>query len=1144
VSAIAAPASPYKGLAPFEDSDLDALLFFGREREAEVIAANLMASRLTVLYGPSGVGKTSLLRAGVAHRLRRAQDALVVVVSAWTGDPVGELLGALEEAAPGEALRRSGSLADVLTAWTRRLDSDIYLVLDQFEEYFLYHEGEGGPATLSEELPEALRRGGLRANFLLGIREDSLAQLDAFKPRIPNLFANSLRLDRLDEYAGRAAIVGPLERYNELVDRSAQVSAEPELVDAVLRQVAVGRVDLGQSGRGGVGDADGDRIEAPYLQLVLERLWAVESERGSRRLRLATLVELGGAAQIVEDHLERAMAELSPEEKDAAAAIYNHLVTPSGTKIAHRAGDLAGYASVWEDEAEQVLNRLVEERIVRAGEDGAAGPRYEIYHDVLAEAVLAWRTRHEAGRRLEAERRAAALRHRRLLVVAIGAAVLMAILAGIAVYALVQRHDAQAKARHARAQELVALAAAELPVDPERSVALAVEAAGRERSPGVEDELRTSLLALRVREVLHAGGAASAVAVEPRGRLIVTSGKGGARLFDRRTGRAIATLTRDATLTTVSFSPDGRLIAAAGTNGLARVWSTRDKRQILALRHGSAVTSVAFSPDSRLLATTSGDRSARIWRVPSGRLVHRLPHPAAVRSASFDGTGGLLVTAADDPVARVFDVHSGRLLRRLVHPHVLSLARFAPRGALVATASPDRMVRIWDGRTGRLHHVLRGQKGQILDVEFNPDGTRVVSASADEGARVWDTGTGLVTSVLLGHTGFVVRARFSPDGKSVATASVDHTARLFDAETGTPKAAFLGHRDAVADLAFGPRGRTLVTASRDGTARVWDARPTRELEPLGARGRVSSIAFGGDDRTVVSASGGDERPASATIWRLPGGRAVDRRLQKRATASAVAPGGTRAATGAAEGSVRVWSVGSASARPRLERTLRGKSGAVRALAFSRDGGELVAVAGTTNVLVWRTHDGALLHEVHAAAPVSTAAVSPDGGRLVTTTDRTGQLWDLATGKVEHSLVGHVKPLTSATFSPDGRWVVTTSFDRDARIWDAESGKPRWLLTGGGDYAVVSGADFSADGRWVVTAGPGWAGVWSVRDGRLLFFMKAHEPLLSRAAFSHHGWRIATGGGQVGKVETYDCRLCGTIDDLLTIARRRLASASG
>jgi len=106
--AIAAPASPYKGLAPFEDSDVDALLFFGREHESEVIAANLIASRITVLYGPSGVGKSSVLRAGVAHRLRQEREAEVIVFATWTGDAVAGLV----EAAGGTGRNLADALAD------------------------------------------------------------------------------------------------------------------------------------------------------------------------------------------------------------------------------------------------------------------------------------------------------------------------------------------------------------------------------------------------------------------------------------------------------------------------------------------------------------------------------------------------------------------------------------------------------------------------------------------------------------------------------------------------------------------------------------------------------------------------------------------------------------------------------------------------------------------------------------------------------------------------------------------------------------------------------------------------------------------------------------------------------------------------
>ncbi len=196
---VAAPTSPFKGLAPFGDSDLDALFFFGRARETEVIAANLQASRLTVLYGPSGVGKSSVLRAGVAQRLRRrAGHGRVEIVAS---DPVGS----------GDAVTaRDGARWRART----RAKATLYLILDQFEEYFLYHADEERASGRSSQTwsPTA----ACASNLLIGIRDDSLALLDTFQRPIPNLLGNRLRLDRLDRAEARAAIVGPLERYNQL----------------------------------------------------------------------------------------------------------------------------------------------------------------------------------------------------------------------------------------------------------------------------------------------------------------------------------------------------------------------------------------------------------------------------------------------------------------------------------------------------------------------------------------------------------------------------------------------------------------------------------------------------------------------------------------------------------------------------------------------------------------------------------------------------------------------------------------------------------------------------------------------------------------------------------------------------------------
>src|SRR5882672_2413027 len=514
---VEAVRTPYKGLSPFDDSELDALLFFGRERETEIVVANALASRLTVLYGPSGVGKSSLLRAGVVHSMRKLTELEPIVVayySSWAGDPLGGIeeaaRGALADAFGGDPGDAAGDLADRLDAWTAALGCELCLVLDQFEELFLYHE-DGG---LLEVLPELVTRPGLRVNVVLGIRDDELAKLDVFKAHIPGLFSNYLRLDLLDRDEGRTAILGPLERYNELQDE--QVTIEPGLVEAVLGEVAAGRIDPGLSGRGSVAEAaeDRTRVETPYLQLVMQKLWEVERERRSHALRLSTLAELGGAQRIVEDHLEHAMEALTPLQRDVAAGMFDHLVTPSGANIAHGVTDLASFAHVAESDVEPVLSSLSRERILRpTGENGHAGDRYEIYHDVLAGAVLAWRAKHEAEAALARERAEARRRQRRLAIIAGIALAAFALMAALAAYARLATDKA-------RATGLLQKSQAELAIDPARSVRDALASTRISTSGRSEQVLRSALLAMNALAQLPAVGRAVQAAYSPDGSRI------------------------------------------------------------------------------------------------------------------------------------------------------------------------------------------------------------------------------------------------------------------------------------------------------------------------------------------------------------------------------------------------------------------------------------------------------------------------------------------------------------------------------------------------------------------------------------------------------------------------------------------------
>ena len=400
----------------------------------------------------------------------------------------------------------------------------------------------------------------LRVNVLVSLREDSLAKLDRFTGRIPGLFANTLRLDRLDRAAARAAIVRPLERYNELTGET--VTIEPELVERVLDEVGAGQIESALGGSGTVeGSENGGRIEAPYLQLVMQRLWEEERVIGSDLLRVATLDRLGGAQHIVEEHLEGAMAELLREQKDVAARLFGHLVTPSGTKIAHEVTDLAEFGQVSVPELRPVLGILAERRILRSVEEGG-DVRYEIFHDVLAEPVLVWRASHEADRELELQQEAADRRQRRLLgVIAVGA-VLFAAMGAVTLYALSQRSEARAQTNERRAFEFEALSDAELGRDPELSILLALEAVRLVPGESSEEALRQALLESRVRRVVAVDE--PLLDAKARGRDVLTASANGDVLVASAGSppKRISTATR---AVDASFADDGTALLTGQT---------------------------------------------------------------------------------------------------------------------------------------------------------------------------------------------------------------------------------------------------------------------------------------------------------------------------------------------------------------------------------------------------------------------------------------------------------------------------------------------------------------------------------------------------------------------------------------------------
>jgi WD40 repeat protein len=815
--------------------------------------------------------------------------------------------------------------------------------------------------------------------------------------------------------------------------------------------------------------------------------------------------------------------------------MFDYLVTPSGTKIAHEVADLERYAGAPHPSVVSVLDKLSDDRIVRPVSNGNAdGARYEIFHDVLAQPVLAWKATHDSQRELDRQRAESERRHRRLLgIVAVGAVALV-VMAGVTIVAITQRSRARSQADIARAAQLAALSVSQLQNDPQRSLVLAVEAAERKPTSESEDVLRQALLTARERAILPSGGPVTAASFNRDGSRVLTASVDGSTRIWRRDGTAIRMFRQRGPVTAAHFSPDGRLVLATSADGTARIWHT-DGRRVASLEHGGPVTDGFFSSDGTMVITTSKDGTARLWRAADGTPVGAIHQRGPVWSASLSRDDKLLVTVGSNPDgtnrrARVFTLPSGHLLHELPARRVRT-ASLSPDGLLVVTGGADHKAALWEAASGRPVYLLGKHLGVVTDAEFAPGGRLVATTSTDGATRVWGVRTGIRVALLLGHVNAVNHAAFSTDGNLLVTASSDGTARVWEAATGRPQFTLRGHADTgpVVDAQFSSDGHAVVTASSDGTARVWDASTAPQLRVVATSGKgaVRAASFSPDGRSILVA--GDDGQARIVV-----GRKVVRTLPHPApvTSAIFDRDGRLVFTADKLRTVRVWRVDTGA----LVKAVRDFSSGP--LSVSPDGRLLAARVDGGRIRIVDAATFAEVRELREGAPFASAAFSPDGRRIATAgLDGVARIWDAGTGALIRPFKGHRRALTDAEFSGDGKLLVTSSRDHEARVWQVDTGAVTILH---GHSGTVFRASFSPDDRFVVTAGPTTAGVWVVSSGHRLTYLRGHDRRLTSASFAPDDWRILT-SSRDGTARMFNCRICRPVDDLLALAEARLSS---
>ena len=571
-----------------------------------------------------------------------------------------------------------------------------------------------------------------------------------------------------------------------------------------------------------------------------------------------------------------------------------------------------------------------------------------------------------------------------------------------------------------------------------------------------------------VRQVLHSkkpGNWIYTAACSPDGQVLAGASDNAICLLDASTGQVLKTLFEPGEgieqIVSVTFSPDGQLLASGSNDGVVKLWSVSTGQIVKTLfepgEGTERIASVTFSPDGQLLASGSNDGVVKLWSVSTGQIVKTLFEPGEgterIASVTFSPDGQLLASGSNNGVVKLWSVSTGQIVKTLFeHAERVGSITFSPDGQLLASGSSDETIKLWHMSRNQLLTTLCGHAGEIHLVTFSADGKTIASSSNDSSIRLWSSKTGRCLRVLQGYNNSAVSCALSSDSKLLAGGSNDKTVKVWNTITGSCK-SLTGHSREVRSVSFSFDSQLLASGSNDRTIKLWSVGTGQCLKTLyGHTSQIALVAFAPSNQTL--ASGSDDR--SVKIWNIATGECLKSFAHaSQVSAVAFSSDGQVLASGSDNGTVKLWDISTG----KCFNSLQGHSGKIKSLAFSKDN-QLLASSDGRTVKLWNIQTGQCLNSVSRChKSVYAIAFSGDSQLLATKTtdskDFNLMLWDLKSqnltaegghrqapplqgGEPVTLLQGHTDLIETVTFSSDSQTLASSSRDGTIKLWDIKT----------------------------------------------------------------------------------------------------------
>jgi WD40 repeat protein/tetratricopeptide (TPR) repeat protein len=1021
----------------------------GRQQDVENLITKVTnpQNKLIVIYGPSGVGKTSLVQAGLMPALKQTQvrtRLMMPVVLTVYNDWVSSLGKSLSEALlqtqnyPEFPLH---STVTILECLRQNVERNFFTVLifDQFEEFFFICTNKKERNKFYYFLKECLNLPFVKVIF--SMRQDYLdCLLESTRFVTLDAINNDILSKDILYYLGNFTPAQAKAVIQSLTQRS-QFYLEPALINRLV-------FDLTN---------DRDEIRPIELQVVGVQL------QTQKITTLAQYLKTGPKEKLVAEFLEAVIKDCGLENENLAWMVLYCLTTERGTRPFKTRDQLLTDLAANPENLDLVLEILVKSGIVFLLREFSVDC-YQLVHDYLVNLI---RQHQEPELQTQLQ-----LTKEQLKI------------------ALQKEQQERNRAEIAEIEALSSLSQVLWLSDDQLGALIAGIKAGQRLRKTTTPALLKQQTQERLRYIMQeireqnrlAGhqGWVTQLCFSPDGTMLASASADHTVKLWRRNGELILTFAgHNDWVNSVSFSPDGTMLASAGWDKTAKIWHIDGSEIITLAGHQDRLFSISFSPNSQLIATASADQTVKLWQLDGTELATLTGHNGWVISVSFSPDGQTLATASADQTVKLWHLDSTLLATLHGHNERVWSVRFSPDGKLLASASADHTVKLWhtnsteiatlvghtdwvsslsfspDGQTlatgswdntvklwqidGTILTTFKGHRDKINSVAFSPDGLTLASAGADQIIRLWQLDQRCRWSIPA-HPDRVMGVCFSPDGQTLASAGFDKTIKLWRTD-GTELATFIGHQDWIKRVCFSPDGQLLASASADNTLKLWQLDGTELATFIGHQDWVNGVKFSPDGQLLASA-GADN---VLKLWYLDGTEvATLAGHSDKIWDLCFSPDGRLLASASWDGTIKLWNIedlNTLSGEP--IRTLAGHSDKVLSICFSPEGQKLASGSGDHTIKLWDLQGTLLATLAGHTAQVLSVQFSPNGELLASAgLDKTIKLWRNDT--LWQTFPGHQDTITEICFSPDGKLLASAGTDRLIKLWTLERLEPQAL----------------------------------------------------------------------------------------------------